>query len=133
MAAAEAGLALDPNFTLRRYRDGATGATRTCLAARVRIYGACAYEAGILEHFRIGQVEQRVEPEVRQERLNKRKIPLLPTPGSGFPEAQRRRLAAFSTIPLPRVAHKEEVERALDHTVKPRRERSFTVEPPVPN
>jgi tetratricopeptide (TPR) repeat protein len=37
-AAAKAGLALDPNFTLRRYRDGATSDNPTYLAARERIY-----------------------------------------------------------------------------------------------
>jgi hypothetical protein len=37
-AAAKAGLALDPSFTIRRYRDGAHSDNPTYLAARERIY-----------------------------------------------------------------------------------------------
>ena len=37
-AAATAGLALDPSFTVHRYRSGAPGDNATCLAQRERIY-----------------------------------------------------------------------------------------------
>ena len=37
-AAARAGLALDPSFTIRRFRDGASSDNPTYLAARERIY-----------------------------------------------------------------------------------------------
>jgi hypothetical protein len=37
-AAAKAGLALDPSFTIRRFRDGASSDNPTFLAKRERVY-----------------------------------------------------------------------------------------------